>query len=315
MFNEQLRILLACCHYPVASGRYMRDAFRREGCDVKTFGPAMGDMIWGMRVHPDEVWIPDAAPMPNVVLDCDVASCLARFGDWHPDLIVVMDSAFDVVGKREDFPCPKVLYGVDNHVRTYWHSDANWYDHKFLAHKHGPMLPVCDCNDMTWLPCAYDPVIFTPSPIPMAERRYDVALVGFPYPDRVSLVEAMKQAGIETFAMMGALYEDYRNIYHNARISLCKSAAGDVAQRIFETAAMGCAILSDECADFNNLGWQAGKDYLSYVTIDGAVEAAKLLLTQPALLWSIAKAGQTKAVPETWDARARTILQWLKDNH
>ena len=33
-----LRVLVFAAHYPVASGRYMRDAFGRIGCDVRTIG-------------------------------------------------------------------------------------------------------------------------------------------------------------------------------------------------------------------------------------------------------------------------------------
>lgn len=305
------KILLGANHYAVASGRYMADAFRRIGADVRTFGPPMGARIWGIDVKAEHVWEPDASPGIPSRFDCNIKEALAAFPGWTPDLILIMDSAFDLIGHKEDFPCPKVLFGVDNHVRNYYRHGDNWFDHKFLAHHDGPALPVCDCPDMTWLPCGYDPIWFTPSPIPMAERKYDIALIGYPYPTRQALVAGMQNAGLATFATLGALYEDYRDIYHNTRISLCSSAAGDLAQRVFETAAMGCALLTDRLADLPRLGAREYEHYAPYDTVTEAVMEAKRLLEDPPELERMAKEGQAWATPHTWDARAKTILDWL----
>lgn len=305
-------ILLAANHYAVASGRYMANAFRRAGHDVKTFGPAMGNRIWGIEIPEKYVWKPDGEPGIASRFDHNVKDALAAFPGWKPDLILVMDSALDVIGRKEDFPCPKVLFGVDNHVRNYWRHGDNWFTHKFLAHHDGPALPVCDCSDMTWLPCGYDPIAFRPSPIPMAERKYDIALVGYPYPQRQALVEAMRNAGLAVFATLGALYDDYEAIYHDTRISLCSSAAGDLAQRVFETAAMGCAILTDRLADLPRLDAREYEHYAPYSSVLDAVSAASLLLGSPHELERMAAAGQEWARPHSWDARAKTILETMK---
>jgi len=43
-----MRVLVVCIHYPVASGRYMVDALKRMGHDVRSIGPSTGAQIWGM---------------------------------------------------------------------------------------------------------------------------------------------------------------------------------------------------------------------------------------------------------------------------
>jgi hypothetical protein len=313
--SQKPKILITAIHWAVASGRYMEAAFRRVGCDVKTCGPFVGNEIWGIHLANKYIWQPDVITTFGVIFDAGIKGALRPLDEkykWRPDLIVNMDSAFDVIGSREDYPCPKVLYAVDNHVRNYVRTSDSWYDHYFLAHHDGPALPVDPKReDMTWLPCGYDPLVFTPSPVPLADRQYDVALLGYPYPERQAIIGAMKEAGLSVYGSLGPLYEEYRDIYHQARISLCVSAAGDVAQRVFETAAMGCAILTDPLADLSRLGAREGKHYVSYRGTNEAVAKAKELLRYPARLEDITSAGQALFAPGTWDARARVILDWL----
>src|SRR5690606_39099761 len=102
--------------------------------------------------------------------------------DWTPDLIVLAESAF-----KYHHPVykdvPHVVWGVDNHVRDY---TSEGIAHYFLAHK---AVSVQQYNEaVTWLPCAYDLTLHTPSPIPYSRREYDVALVGVMYPQRAALV-------------------------------------------------------------------------------------------------------------------------------
>jgi hypothetical protein len=311
-----MRILIAAIHYPVASGRYIARAFKRLGHDVRTVGPYTGNRIWGLTVDERHVWEPDL-PLRSEALDTGVIvdghiSYIDALEGWRPDLIVSADSAWELVGHRDEFSCPKVLWGVDNHVRDYHHGGLSWWDRMFLAHHDGPALPVDDSrSDMTWLPCAYDPEYFTPSPIPMAEREYDVCMIGVMYPRRVEILEAMAATGLKVFAATGLLYEDYRDAYHNSRISLCVSAAGDVAQRVFETAAMGCVVLTDRCADFKRLPPDSAQVFGGP---SGAVYVAETLLGLPnstGILSKLASDTIEWAAPHTWDARAQAVLDTM----
>ncbi len=288
------KILVVGMHYPVCSARYISDAFTRLGHDVRHVGEAMGNKIWGMETDPKYNWEPDA-------------NKTSRFLGWPPDLVVISESAYPFHHPVYD-NTPHVVFGMDNHVMQYLQSGVAHY---FLAHRTGPVHPVCDCDDHTWIKCAYDPAAFTPSPIPMHERAYDVAVIGVPYERRIRILAAMAEAGLKVYANTGLLYDEYRDVYHNARISLCVSAAGDVAQRIFETAAMGCLVLTDNCADFEALGFRSGHEGMIFTYDEEAVQLAKGLIVAAKELKRIASEGQAWARPHTWEARAQTILDTM----
>lgn len=293
-----MRIVIAANHYPVASGRYMADAFRRLGHDVKTIGPAHGQRIWGLSLPPAFVWTPDALT-----------------NEYRADLLIVMDSDPQLLEAmlKTDVAPVKVVYGVDNHVRDY----GNEYDHYFLAHYHGPTMPVDENNPKhTWLPCGYDPTVFKASPIAYDDRAYDVALIGILYPERRRLVNLLRENGYRVYAGSGLVGEDVAAVYQNARISLCSSAAGDVAQRIFETAACGCLILTDPLRDLvaketnERLSFQGFSMYWN----DDELLARMRDFTRDELPLAreAVELMPTMAAAHTWDRRAQAIEEWFK---
>jgi hypothetical protein len=287
-----MRILIICIHAPVCFGRYMRDAFLRLGADVRSIGLAGGSQIWNLKLAPDKAWIPDG-------------SLQTVWPDWKPDLILWAMQPVDEIQRL--YPdIPQVLQSVDNHVLSWRHPGIAHY---FLAHLHGQEMPATGEN-ITWLPCAYDPVFHNPSPIPWSQRRHDVSLVGVMYPHRAALIEALRSCGIKVFADLGPVYEEYREIYHQTRISLCPSARSDVAQRVFETAAMRCLILTDPCPDLPHL---KADGIAVYTDVPTAVNAVRQLLANPKLAESVIERSYNWVKPHTWDARARTIIAWYEN--
>lgn len=275
-----MKLLLHFAHYPVCLGRYMVDAFRRLGHEVYHDGPAMGRFVWNLALPPKLAYAPEPAPE-----------------GWEPDLCVLMDTAY----QWHHPTVPTVVYTADNHVRDVRQDGITHY---FVGHKAVSMMPWQ--ADMTWLPCAYDPVAFKPSAIPWAERKWDVAMLGVLYPQRVAMVGALRKAGLKVIAGAGLVYESYAQVYQDARVSLCISACGDVGQRVFETAAMGCAVVSDPCKDMAALAVRG----MQIVTdVEYVVEACRADHLEQA-----AKFQQEWALPNTWQARAETIIQWAKDN-
>jgi len=281
------RILIVAIHYPVASGRYCADALRRMGHEVRTIGPETGAEIWGGTVDEKYIWRADVPA-----------------DDWIPDLILVMDAH---IALPEDwkFDCPVVVYGVDNHVRDYAHIQA---DHLFLAHSQGYRMGE---PNVEWLPCAYDPVAFTPGP-PYAERSFDAAIIGVLYNRRAELLgELVKIPNVRIAYGTGDVYDQYAARYHDAKVSLVRSAAGDVAQRVWETAAMGCLILMDDCPDCAALGLRDSENCLIYHSVAEAVDQLKWAMAHPDIAEEIALGGYQWAAPGTWEARCQVILDWL----
>lgn len=293
-----MNILLTCQHYAVASGRYMHDALVRAGHTVRTLGQPMGNQLWGQTVDDQYVWVPNPPAKK-----------------WTPDLVLHMDGNWVWMPPEDRFgDCPHVIYGVDNHVRTYDH--VYQPDHLFLAHGGG--YRIGEAN-VTWLPCAYDPVYFT-SGKPWAERQHDLALIGYLNPVRhtaiYSIASAVKRpdgSPIQFAYGTGPIYDQYAAIYQDARISVVVSVAGDVAQRVFETAAMGCLVIMDEAHDAETLGLVNGTNCLTYRRGDFAAlnRCVEWALRNPEDAERIAAEGRRWAQPHTWDARAAFIVDWL----
>jgi hypothetical protein len=269
----------------------MRDAFRRAGAEVRTVGPDFGPEIWGMKLDARRAWRADGT------ID-------TVWPDWMPDIVI-----YSIPPPFQFNPhyrgIPHVVHTVDNHVCNFRHEGI---DHYFLADRKSSVMPIERPED-TWLPCAYDPLVFTPSPSPWSKREFDVALVGVMYPHRLEIVNAMTKAGFKVVAGIGAVYEEFRNIYQNARISLCPSAHGGVGQRIFETASMNCLILADPCPDFLPLN---ADGLVIYENVPDAVEKVRLYLSKSAAAEAMIARSSAWAKPHTWDARAIAILQWLE---
>jgi hypothetical protein len=229
-----MNILILANHYPVASGRYVRDALRRLGHTVYTDGPAMGTRVWGLTLPPWTEWTPEPFPV----------------GD-RLDLLIVMDSDPAILDNSRtwtEYAHRAVVWGVDNHVRDY---RRPWFDHYYLAHLHPSIMPWLP--DMTHVPCGYDPVLFTPSPIPFAERRYDVAILGYMYPDRLRAVDELRGHGLKVIAGCGLVGESYVAAHHDSRVALCLPATNDVAMRVMECAAMGNLVMTPWLPDFQKL--------------------------------------------------------------
>jgi hypothetical protein len=232
-----VNILILANHYPVASGRYVADALRRLGHTVYTDGPARGNAIWGLHLPDGFEWTPEPP---------------ARGTYQDLDLIIIMDSDPAILDHEVAQKGPQyvrtVVWGVDNHVRDYRRPHFNHY---YLGHLHPSIMPWLP--DMTHISCGYDPALFTPSPIPFAEREYDVAILGVMYDDRRKAAAELKAEGFKVIAGCGLVGESYRDAHHHARIALCLPARNDVAQRIFECAAMGNMVMTPWLPDFQKL--------------------------------------------------------------
>lgn len=314
-----MKILVLAVHFEVSGARYIADAFARLGHDVIHSGPqASLEDAWGVDIGTGYEWEPNI--LPEITL-----SGVPVIG-WNPDLIVIADTLTPDYAIPKAFrDVPAVVWSNDNHVRNSRQMNSEGLiKHYFLAHAHGPAQPVMQ-SDETWLPCAFDPTVFTPSAIPWTERSWDVAILGVMYPRRRAIVNKMRAAGLKVYAGTGLVYEEYAKVYQNARISLCVSAAGDVAQRVFETAAMGCTILTDpllDLADVANGQSETNRKlglagFFVYHNDDEAVSIARDLVTTESAMAQFGALTLQKTVRErhTWDQRAQVVVDWYNTNY
>lgn len=303
-----MNILIVANHYAVCSARYATAAFERLGHTVKHIGPAMGRNIWGLTLPERYVWEP------------------SEISDFSPDIMICMDSDPAILDWCNGDQSPDVftiVWGVDSHVRDYRRPH---FGHYFLAHKRSSLVPFNEyfyiggqlathpekpCGDVTHLPCAYDPEYFTPSAIPFEERKYDVACLGVIYPQRMQVINALKDAGFSVIWGMGLVYEAFAEAYQNARISLCISSNGDVAQRVFETARMGNVVMTDNCPDFQLLK-PDGVWLLDDTEPDTVVQAVKDVLHEPEHAQAMIAQSMAWAEPHSWDEGARKVVGWYE---
>ena len=310
-----MNILIVANHYAVCSARYASAAFERLGHTVKHIGPAMGRNIWGLTLPPEYVWEPEW----DNLFDFATNDALVILMDSDP---AILDTKTwqNAVGNSVS-----VVWGVDNHVRDY---RRPYFDHYFLAHRNvsvmswdtrianrpivgGSIINDGDVqpSDMTHVPCRYDPTLHTPSAIPFEEREYDVCMIGYMYPQRRQVVNALKDAGFKVLAGCGLVYEAYRDAYHNARISLCLSHNGDVAQRVLETARMGCVVMTDNCADYPILK-PDGFWLLDDTQPETVVQAVKDVLHEPEHAQAMIERSKAWAEPYSWTDGARKVAEW-----
>ena len=292
-----MRILIACIHYPVCSGRFIRRALERLGHDVKTAGPYTANQIWGMEIDARYNWLPD------FIDGTDEGRELSPTGDddpdWYPDLIITADSAYTLTA---DWERPHILWGQDNHVRDYRFRE---WKAMFLCHTWGARM---DEPNAHWLPPCYDPMMCTDLG---RERDIDVTMVGYPYPDRQQIVQELANAGLKVQAGIGAVYDEYNALYNRSKIGFVKSNCGDVTNRVFENMAQGCCVLADEARDFSRLGLIPYRDYWPYRDAQDAVKQARHLI-ESGLWQTIARQGKIAGEPHTWDARAQMVLETVK---
>jgi hypothetical protein len=289
--GSKYRVLIMADHFAVASGRYLADAFKRIGHEVRTLGREHGTAIWNIEVPARHVWQPDYRGIEDFMT-----------ADWRPDLILAAWPGYDL----RYGGTPVAVINVDNHVQAREPSD-----HFFLAHHDGAALPVDDSReDMTWLPCAAESA-FQRLTLP-SERKIHAAMLGNIYKNRAQLLATITPE-FHVATGLGPLFDEYEAIYNRAVVSICLSHSGDAGCRIFETARMGCVMLCDPVPDFERLGFLPGVHYLPFTTPAEAVEQLRDLFSGPqSRIDELADNAYRWSLPHTWENRAQTVIDVLQ---
>ena len=227
--------------------------------------------------------------------------------DWKPDIIIIMDDSKDLYKQKLPYnsEIPTVVYGVDAAVIDYKYNAADRHiDHFFLSCYTNCVQDI-EADDCSFLPCGYCHHTFIESDISYKERKFDCSLIGALYLRRASILNRLYRSKLKTYYLNGLSQSQTNLIYNNSRVSVNMSGANEVSQRIFETLASGCYVLSDELTDLERLG--VPEDYIHQSTINDFVDQAKKL----------AGRDDTPQYPaewlekQTWSARFDTILEWL----
>lgn len=294
-----MRILIVCDHYAVCSGRYYADAFKRIGHEVKTAGRSMQGNIWGGTVARRYHFKPDFQ------LDQ-----YAGMKEFDPDLVICADSDPYILNWfYEPYFERNIVIGVDNHVREY---RRHGFKHYFFAHRE---VALARFPGTTWLPCGYDHVAFTPSPISWEKRKYDVAMIGVMYPERHRLVNLLKRAGLNVFAGTGQVYDQYAKVYHNSRAALVHSIRRDLNIRVFEGMGLGCATLVGNIPDLNSFKEAPLMHYLDNDELLIELARRAQQIDPAAANTSAAEAAAYARAHHSFDVRAQVVIDWYDQEY
>lgn len=305
--KKKLRIAFGTIFYPLMMGRYMLEALlRRQDTELWTYGPYTGNWIpWagGMTLPFKHVFTPDK-PLPLAPNQPPTI----RYGQmemekpWEPDLWIEVNGGLNTFGR----PAAEGKYAViasDPHVLGGIYAEARPKADFFF----GMQKPYLVAGDI-WLPYAYDPIWHAPSPIPMADREYDAALIGLQYPNRIKLTSLLRARGKKVFFELGPVYEDALAIYHNTRVGFNWSSLQDTTARVFELMAMGVVPVLNRVPDLMEM-FVDGRDFQGFDTMDEAVELICTYSENHREAQIVANAAMDAVREHTWDNRMQQVLE------
>lgn len=290
-----MNILIVCQHWPLCTGRYLTNAFRKLGHDVKHIGSTKGGET-GMseKRYPQYAWNPQG--------DWDM-----YWADWTPDVVLYVETLFPYWRHKHYSDVPHMQYNTAGPMDDVMPD----IQHTFTAVSWGGIWDKTDA--VTWLPCAVNPA-FKPSPIPWHERTWDVALVGRLDSDRMPLLERLNDAGFKVYWDCGPIYDDYVNIYHDARMGLVQTVRRTVPCRVFEMPALGVLGLSPWYPEYEKLGVR-GYVYFDDqrpIELPAIVERTLLRYEMDYDRWDKSEKDRQWSQQHTWNQRAQQIMEVLE---
>lgn len=271
------KILMLSIHYPLTMARYFENAFRARGdVELRTAGWYTSNWIpWqgGMNLDHKYANKPDHVLGGSDMIGREVIYQQVKtlMGDWTPDMVLTVDAGIRWVNKPP-VDCPVVHVATDPHALNY--DKPRGYSDFFFN-----MQKVYSKEGDIYLPYAYDDTWCYPEP---QEKIYDVALIGMPYPQRVSLVERLRKMGIKVAFENHAVFDEYRTLNNKAKIGLNWSSLDDLNCRVFEIMGMGLIPVINRVTDLP-LHFEENKHYLGFSTEDEAVSKIELALQRGTL--------------------------------
>jgi hypothetical protein len=187
-------------------------------------------------------------------------------GDWKPDMVLTVDAGLRWAVKPK-VDCPVVHVATDPHALNY--DKPRGYSDIFFN-----MQKSYSVGGDIYLPYAYDDTWCYPE---QQEKIYDVALIGMPYPQRVSLVNRLRGMGLKVAFENGSVFDEYRAINNMSRIGLNWSSLDDLNCRVFEIMGMDIVPVINRVTDLP-LHFVEGSHYFGFSDEHEAISKVKLAL-------------------------------------
>jgi hypothetical protein len=257
-----------------------------------------------------------SSPGVDVRLDSpmSLAALMETLGSrgFAPDAAVWADTCQPpTVAGLETLPCPTVAYSIDQYMNPWHLAYSAGFDLALVAQKdYLPLFSAEHPRPAAWMPLFCDPV--RDADLGLA-RDIPVSFVGTldspANPERGPFLAAFRRK-----APLAALTGDFRPVFARSRIVLNQSAAGELNFRLFQAAACGAAVLTEDAGNGLRELFTPGEDILIYPRGDAgaAARAALSALGDPGLE-SLARSGREKAVSQHGvDSRAARLCHLIE---
>lgn len=269
-------------------------AWRNMGHHVLTMGKGAGhDVTLTQLIGPRELW--------------EILSA----HDFRPELTVWVDRCrpLEVFG-LERLPGVVVGYSIDQYCNP-WHVPYSWAFDLFLVAQKDYLKLFRDPR--AWRECRWFPLYsrLDVDRDPGVDRDIPVSFVGTLNPplnpDRGPFLRRFRQA-CPAIVQQGA----YAPIFGRSRIVINQSVVGELNFRLFQAAACGAAVLSEDVENGLREVFVPGEEILVYPRNDASAAAriAREALADPQRLDDIARRGRRRVQRDhSATVRAREILR------
>ncbi|SMP80812.1 Glycosyl transferases group 1 [Desulfonatronum zhilinae] len=273
-------------------------AWRNMGHHVLTMGKGAGhDVTLEHLIGPRELW--------------EILS--AR--DFRPELTVWVDRCrpLEVFG-LERLPGVVVGYSIDQYCNP-WHVPYSWAFDLFLVAQKDYLKLFWDPR--AWRECRWFPLYcrLDVDRDPGVERDIPVSFVGTLNPplnpNRGPFLRRFRQT-CPTIVQQGA----YAPIFGRSRIVINQSVVGELNFRLFQAAACGAAVLTEDVENGLRDAFVPGEEILIYPSNDASAAAciAHEALADPERLGEIARRGKRRVQRDhSATIRAREIIQLVEE--
>lgn len=253
-------------------------------------------------------------PGCDVVLDrsmdpSGLLACLEGKGFW-PELVIWSDNSRPpALHGLERLPAVTVGFSVDQYCNP-WHVPYSAAFDLFLVSQRGSLdlfrrLPLPR-------PCGWLPLFCRPARDrdPGLDRDIPVGFVGTLDPP----LNPSRRTFLERFGEEQplALHQgEYAPIFGRSRIVLNQSAAGELNFRVFQAAACGAAVLTEDTENGLRELFRAGEEILTYPRGDAVAAARRAREVLASGAWeAVGRAGRERVEAEhTVEVRARALLE------
>ena len=301
-----MKIVITGIHYAITAAlEYLTRAAKRAGHEVLTAGAHHGiNMPWknGMLVSKAYDFIPDI-PLPNFP-EIPIRLVENQLGDFKPDLWLDVNAGQSLVGTpksgiRATFLTDPHVMGATykklavnyaymfNPQKSYWLSDLREKQHLVL---YGA--------DSEW---------HKPQDV---EKKYDVALLGNIYQQRVELFTILERRGAKIKFGLGDGKWDVGRIYSQSKIGVNWSSMDDITARVFEIAACGICPVYNQVPYLDEI-LTPGEDYIPFSDLMYAQNIIIDTLQNEELMIKMGASARAKIVSgkHFWDDRFQQMLE------